>query len=108
MLGEREHFVSASIGIAIGDGDEAPEALIRDADSALYRAKEHGRGGYEIFDQVMRARVDRAHADRERPAPRRSSASELELHYQPVVSLSDGTIAGLRGAGALATTPSGA
>ena len=57
VLRGREHFVSASVGIAIGAGSEEPESLIRDADSALYRAKEHGRGGYEIFDEVMRSRV---------------------------------------------------
>ena len=91
ILREREHFVSASVGIAIGEGKEAPEALIRDADSALYRAKEHGRGGYEIFDEVMRSRVIE-HMQIENDLRRAIQYEELELHYQPVVKLSDGSV----------------
>ncbi len=91
ILREREHFVSASAGIAIGEGKEAPEALIRDADSALYRAKEHGRGGYEIFDEVMRSRVIE-HMQIENDLRRAIQHEELELHYQPVVKLSDGSV----------------
>jgi diguanylate cyclase (GGDEF)-like protein len=91
ILREREHFVSASIGIAIGEGNEAPEALIRDADSALYRAKEHGRGGYEIFDEVMRSRVIE-HMQIENDLRRAIQREELELHYQPVIKLLDGSI----------------
>jgi diguanylate cyclase (GGDEF)-like protein len=91
ILREREHFVSASVGIAIGTGSEAPEALIRDADSALYRAKERGRGGYEIFDEVMRSRVIE-HMQIENDLRRALQREELELHYQPVVKLRDGTI----------------
>jgi len=91
ILREREHFVSASIGISIGEGTEAPEALIRDADSALYRAKEHGRGGYEIFDEVMRSRVIE-HMQIENDLRRAIQHEELELHYQPVVKLGDGSV----------------
>jgi diguanylate cyclase (GGDEF)-like protein len=91
VLREREHFVSASVGIAIGMGTEAPESLIRDADSALYRAKEHGRGGYEIFDEVMRSRVIE-HMQIENDLRRAIQREELELHYQPVVKLRDGSI----------------
>jgi predicted signal transduction protein with EAL and GGDEF domain len=87
----REHFVSASIGIAIGRGDEAPEGLLRDADSALYRAKERGRGGYEIFDEVMRSRVVE-HMQIENDLRRALQREELELHYQPVVRLKDGAL----------------
>jgi diguanylate cyclase (GGDEF)-like protein len=87
----REHFVSASVGIAIGNGTEAPEGLIRDADSALYRAKERGRGGYEIFDEVMRARVIE-HMQTENDLRRAIQREEFELHYQPVVRLRDGSI----------------
>ncbi len=91
ILRDREHFVSASIGIAIGAGQEAPEAVIRDADSALYRAKERGRGGYEIFDEVMRSRVIE-HMQIENDLRRAIQREELELHYQPVIKLGDGSI----------------
>jgi diguanylate cyclase (GGDEF)-like protein len=91
ILREREHFVSASIGIAIGGGNELPEGVIRDADSALYRAKERGRGGYEIFDEVMRSRVIE-HMQIENDLRRAIQREELELHYQPVIKLHDGSI----------------
>jgi diguanylate cyclase (GGDEF)-like protein len=91
VLRDREHFVSASIGISIGTGSEQPEALIRDADSALYRAKERGRGGYEIFDEVMRSRVIE-HMQIENDLRRAIQRDELELHYQPVIRLRDGSI----------------
>ena len=91
VLRDREHFVSASIGISIGTGSEQPEALIRDADSALYRAKEHGRGGYEIFDEVMRSRVIE-HMQIENDLRRAIQREELELHYQPVIRLNSGSI----------------
>jgi diguanylate cyclase (GGDEF)-like protein len=94
ILREREHFVSASIGISIGTGAEDPEALIRDADSALYRAKEHGRGGYEIFDEVMRSRVVER-MQTENDLRRALQRDELLLHYQPVIRLDDGTIASM-------------
>jgi diguanylate cyclase (GGDEF)-like protein len=94
ILREREHFVSASIGISIGTGAEEPEALIRDADAALYRAKDHGRGGYEIFDEVMRSRVIE-HMQTENDLRRALQREEFVLHYQPVVSLADGSIASM-------------
>ncbi len=94
ILRDREHFVSASIGIALGTGAEEPEALIRDADSALYRAKEHGRGGYEIFDEVMRSRVIE-HMQTENDLRRALQREELALHYQPVIRLADGAVASM-------------
>ena len=94
ILRGREHFVSASIGISTGSGHEEPEALIRDADAALYRAKERGRGGYEIFDEVMRSRVIE-HMQTENDLRRALQRGELELHYQPLVALGDGSITAL-------------
>jgi diguanylate cyclase (GGDEF)-like protein len=92
ILREREHFVSASVGISIGTGAEEPGALIRDADAALYRAKDHGRGGYEIFDEVMRSRVIE-HMQTENDLRRAIQREEFVIHYQPVVCLADGSIA---------------
>jgi diguanylate cyclase (GGDEF)-like protein/PAS domain S-box-containing protein len=94
VLGVTEHFVSASVGIALADDtDQAPEALIRDADAAMYRAKERGRARYELFDEDMRARAVarlRVENDLRRALERR----ELRLVYQPVISLRDGSIVG--------------
>jgi diguanylate cyclase (GGDEF)-like protein len=94
IVREREHFVSASIGISLGTGVEDPEVLIRDADSALYRAKEHGRGGFEIFDEVMRSRVIE-HMQTENDLRRALQREEFVIHYQPIVRLHDGSIASM-------------
>ncbi len=86
VLRGRDHFVTATIGIAIGRGNESPDALIRDADSAMYRAKERGRGRYEIFDEVMRAHVIE-HLQTENDLRVALKRDQLRVHYQPVVSL---------------------
>ena len=93
-----EHFVSASIGIAVAGGSgKRPvnaELLIRDADAAMYRAKESGRSRCVLFDAEMRAAaMQRLEVERElRQALERD---ELALHYQPVVNLRSGEINGL-------------
>ena len=92
VLRQREHFVSASIGISIGTGGVEPEELIRDADAALYRAKDRGRGGYEIFDEAMRSRVI-DHVQTENDLRRALQRRELELHFQPIIDLKDNSIA---------------
>lgn len=92
-----ETFVSASVGIALGVGDERPEDLLRDADAAMYHAKEVGRGRVEVFDDTMRARALTRHAT-ENALHRALERGELLLFFQPVVSLSD---AGCVGAEAL-------
>ncbi len=93
LLENREHFVTASMGISIGSASAAPPGLIRDADAAMYRAKERGRARYELFDEMMRLRVgDRLRIENElRTAIDRS---ELRVHYQPVVALQDLRVVG--------------
>jgi diguanylate cyclase (GGDEF)-like protein/PAS domain S-box-containing protein len=97
-MGGAEHFVTASIGIAVArsTGREPVDAemLIRDADAAMYRAKEHGRGRCEVFDAEMRARAVRR-LETERELRHALDRDELELHYQPVVALASGEIVGL-------------
>jgi diguanylate cyclase (GGDEF)-like protein/PAS domain S-box-containing protein len=90
LLQGREVFVSASIGIAVSDDDIAtPEEIMRDADTAMYRAKQAGKARHELFDADMRAEaLDRLsfECDLRRAIER----EELTLHYQPIVSLTDG------------------
>jgi diguanylate cyclase (GGDEF)-like protein/PAS domain S-box-containing protein len=93
-----DHFVTASIGIAVArpTGREPVDAelLIRDADAAMYRAKERGRGRCEVFDAAMRARAVRR-LETERELRHALERDELELRYQPVVGLGSGEIVGL-------------
>ncbi|HEX6371577.1 MAG TPA: diguanylate cyclase, partial [Longimicrobium sp.] len=89
----RAVFATVSIGIAGGGGDGAAEVLVRDAETAMYRAKKRGRAGSEMFDATMQATaLQRLHLETDlRGAVERE---EFELAYQPVVSLADGRIAG--------------
>ncbi|HET9103338.1 MAG TPA: EAL domain-containing protein [Solirubrobacteraceae bacterium] len=94
VLGGEEHFVTTSIGIALAEGSERPEELIRDADAAVYRAKERGRGRYELFDERLRSRtLSRLRVEND--LRRALERDELTLDYQPVVSLCDFSIVGV-------------
>ena len=94
QIGGYEHATSASIGVALSSGaSEQPEYVLRSADIAMYRAKNTGRGRYEMFDRAMHAEAltrlqietDLRHA---------FERDEFFLHYQPIVSLKDGRIIG--------------
>lgn len=82
-----ELFTGASIGIALSDAHyQSPGELLRDADTAMYRAKAEGRGRFVIFDGEMHARA--LHVLSVESGLRRAlEANELEVHYQPVVTL---------------------
>ena len=94
MLNEHEVFVSVSIGIAVRpEREESPEGLIRDADTAMYRAKAAGKGRHALFDQSMHTQaVERLSL--ETSLRRAVERKEFVLHYQPFVSLESGRITG--------------
>ncbi len=83
-----EVYVSASIGVALASPSEVTtaESLLRDADTAMYQAKEAGRDAVAIFDSEMRDRSARL-ARLERDLHTALEHDELVLHYQPVVEL---------------------
>jgi diguanylate cyclase (GGDEF)-like protein len=85
-----EHFVSASIGISVAARpDETPESLLRDADAAMYRAKQAGPGRFELFDDAMRADVlSRLRIETE--LRHALDHGELRVHYQPVIDTATG------------------
>jgi diguanylate cyclase (GGDEF)-like protein/PAS domain S-box-containing protein len=85
----KEYFVSASIGIALtvtGDVNGTSNALLRDADVAMYRAKSSGRGRYVMFDTSMQ-RDARARFDLEDDLRHAVERSELRVFFQPIVQL---------------------
>jgi diguanylate cyclase (GGDEF)-like protein/PAS domain S-box-containing protein len=89
-----EVFATASIGVAIGTpGYARPEELLRDADTAMYRAKDMGRATHAIFHPSMHA-LARAQLQLETDLRRAIERSELRLRYQPIVSLRTGYVSG--------------
>jgi diguanylate cyclase (GGDEF)-like protein/PAS domain S-box-containing protein len=94
LLATEEVFSGASIGIAHGSAEYArPEDILRDGDTALYRAKAQGRGRCVEFDSSMHDRaVELLHL--ETSLRRALERREFRLHYQPVVSLTSGQITG--------------
>ena len=79
-------FLGASIGIAMADRDSTAADLLRDADAAMYRAKDLGRGRTAVFDPDIRARAS-ARFEATTALRRALSEGELRLHYQPIVDL---------------------
>jgi diguanylate cyclase (GGDEF)-like protein/PAS domain S-box-containing protein len=94
ILGGKEVFTSVSIGIALSNSAyEQPEDILRDADTAMYRAKSLGKARYEVFDADMRASV-MARLQLETDLHRALERGELRNFYQPIVALASGEIAG--------------
>jgi diguanylate cyclase (GGDEF)-like protein/PAS domain S-box-containing protein len=88
----RVPVVTTSIGIAVADG-HTPEALLRDADTAMYRAKDRGKNRWEVFTQGLRIETLRRF-DTERLLRESLDDGRLRVHYQPIVSLVTGRLSG--------------
>jgi predicted signal transduction protein with EAL and GGDEF domain len=90
----RDLFVTLSTGIVLGPGAyERSEDLLRDADTAMYRAKAAGRGRFEIFDEKMLARAqEQLHLETD--LHQALKRDEFHLVYQPIVELQSGRLRG--------------
>jgi diguanylate cyclase (GGDEF)-like protein/PAS domain S-box-containing protein len=89
-----EVFTSASIGLALSStGYDRPEEVLRDADTAMYRAKSLGKARHAIFDQEMHRRAVEL-LSLETDLRRAVTRDEFRVHYQPIVALSTGVLEG--------------
>jgi diguanylate cyclase (GGDEF)-like protein/PAS domain S-box-containing protein len=87
LIEERQVYTTASAGIVLGTRDYVQsEYLLRDADIAMYRAKNKGRARYEIFDAEMHTQaLNRLHLEHD--LRRAIECQEFVLHYQPIIAL---------------------
>ncbi len=94
-IDQHELHISVSIGISIypNDGQEA-ETQIKNADIAMYQAKENGRNNYKFFEQDMNARAVQRQSV-EVSLRRALERQEFVLHYQPKINLQSGAIVGV-------------
>ena len=89
-----EVFISLSMGIALwSERYTSSEELVRDADTAMYRAKAMGKNRFELFDEDMHREVVAA-LNLENDLRRAVDRQEFEVYYQPIVALLDGRISG--------------
>ncbi len=86
-------FVSASIGIALSSTATTPEDLLRNADTAMYHAKNNGKGRFEFFNEGLRERVI-TRFETETGLRKAIDDGQLVLHYQPIIANSTGEIHG--------------
>ena len=93
-LSGHEVFTTTSVGIALSStGYDHPETMLRDADTAMYRAKAQGKACYEVFDKGMHTHAVYV-LQMENDLRRAIDREELRVYYQPIVSLDSGQLAG--------------
>ncbi|MGZ8710568.1 MAG: putative bifunctional diguanylate cyclase/phosphodiesterase, partial [Thermoanaerobaculia bacterium] len=95
QISDRELFITTSIGVAIYPADGLdPETLVRNADTAMYRAKDQGRDNYQLYAPAMNAAaLERLGLENE--LRHAVSQNEMVLHYQPIVRASSGAVVGV-------------
>jgi diguanylate cyclase (GGDEF)-like protein/PAS domain S-box-containing protein len=94
MLSHHEYRSQASIGVAFSHtGYRGVEEILRDADTAMYRAKSQGKGRYEIFDDEMH-KLLLENATLEMDLQEALNSNQFEMHYQPVLNLATNQIDG--------------
>jgi diguanylate cyclase (GGDEF)-like protein len=89
-----EVFVSASIGITLARRTQTAETMLREADAAMYRAKEAGRGRYELFDEEMRQDAFDRLRD-ESDLRRAVERGQFCVHYQPIFDVAEQHLLGV-------------
>jgi diguanylate cyclase (GGDEF)-like protein len=90
VLASGEHFLTASVGVAVAEGrDDTSASLLRDADAAMYRAKKRGPGRYELFDATVRAQV-LARLRIEQELRQALDHEQLCVYYQPIINVASG------------------
>ncbi len=91
LVDGREVSITTSIGIAVSSDEATVEGLLRDADVAMHRAKERGRGTYELFDDALRTRL--VHRVQIEQGLRRAlDKDQFVIAYQPIVELASGAV----------------
>jgi diguanylate cyclase (GGDEF)-like protein/PAS domain S-box-containing protein len=93
-IGDQEVFVTVSIGVALAEPGDVAEELLRDADAAVYEAKERGRDRVQLFDSTVRSQVVER-LDIERALRYAIERDELLLEFQPIIDLPTGRINGV-------------
>jgi diguanylate cyclase (GGDEF)-like protein len=94
VLDRNSAFATASIGIALSSsGYDRPEDILRDADTAMYRAKENGKARYEMFDHAMHARAV-SRLQLESDLRQAVENKEFCVNYQPIIALETGRLSG--------------
>ncbi|WP_017299419.1 bifunctional diguanylate cyclase/phosphodiesterase [Nodosilinea nodulosa] len=96
QLSSHQMFATVSLGLVMGDASyQSASELIRDADTAMYRAKASGRDGYEVFDQGMHDRaIARLILETELRRALLDHRDEFVLYYQPIVDLKTSAVKG--------------
>lgn len=90
----QEVYSGASVGIVLGHPDYRwPEQILRDADTAMYRAKVLGKGGFAVFDEAMHAEA-RRRFELQTDLRLALGRGEFVVHYQPIVELDSGRALG--------------